>query len=99
MTDRQAMLKVVNTLRQAGYQALLAGGCVRDMLLGIEPCDYDVATNAVPEKVMSLFRRTIAVGAQFGVVVVLCDDFQTQRWLSKRYCGYGGADVYPCYPR
>lgn len=65
------MLRVVRTLRAAGYEALLAGGCVRDKLLGKRPKDYDIATNAVPEAVSRLFRRTLSVGAQFGVVIVL----------------------------
>jgi poly(A) polymerase len=61
---------VVQTLRQRGFQAFLVGGCVRDLLLGREPKDYDVATNATPQQVMSIFPETYAVGAQFGVVLV-----------------------------
>jgi poly(A) polymerase len=61
---------IVQTLRQRGYQAFLVGGCVRDLLLGREPKDYDVATNATPEQVMTIFPQTYAVGAQFGVVLV-----------------------------
>src|SRR5215467_11826322 len=61
---------IVKTLRQSGFQAYLVGGCVRDLLLGREPKDYDVATNATPEHVMRLFPETYAVGAQFGVVLV-----------------------------
>jgi poly(A) polymerase len=64
-------LDVVKRLRAAGFQALWAGGCVRDRLLGLAPADYDVATDARPEAVRKLFRRTIAVGASFGVVEVL----------------------------
>ncbi len=71
MPPRQAVLRVIRDLRRAGFEALLAGGCVRDMLLGKIPKDYDVATNAQPEQVTALFDRTITVGAQFGVVVVL----------------------------
>ena len=67
----QAALKVVNRLQEAGFEAVYAGGCVRDMLLGAEPHDYDVASSARPEQVQSIFRRTVAVGAQFGVVCVL----------------------------
>lgn len=62
---------VLQKLRKAGHEALFAGGCVRDMLLGLEPHDYDVATSALPEAVEKLFPRTIAVGVQFGVVIVL----------------------------
>lgn len=61
---------IVETLRQRGFQAYLVGGCVRDLLLGREPKDYDVATDATPEQVMKVFPETYAVGAQFGVVLV-----------------------------
>lgn len=62
---------IVGQLRQAGYQALWAGGCVRDLTLGHVPSDYDVATDARPEQVIALFpRRTIPVGESFGVVRV-----------------------------
>jgi poly(A) polymerase len=61
---------IVQTLRQQGFQAYLVGGCVRDLLLGRRPKDYDVATNATPEQVMTIFPETYAVGAQFGVVLV-----------------------------
>lgn len=71
MTEREFAIDVVRRLRDAGYQALWAGGCVRDELLGLVPKDYDVATDARPEQVQQLFRRTIAVGASFGVIEVL----------------------------
>jgi poly(A) polymerase len=71
MTEREFAVAVVSRLREAGYQALWAGGCVRDELLDLEPGDYDVATDARPEEVQQLFRRTVAVGASFGVVEVL----------------------------
>ena len=61
---------IVHTLRERGYSAYFAGGCVRDLLLGREPADYDVATSATPHEVMQLFSKTYAVGAQFGVVLV-----------------------------
>ena len=70
-TPREFAVDVVRTLRDAGHEALFAGGCVRDELLGVEPKDYDVATSARPEQVRRLFRRTVAVGAAFGVVEVL----------------------------
>jgi poly(A) polymerase len=60
----------VAQLRAAGYQAYLVGGCVRDLLLGHEPADYDVSTDATPKEIMRLFPETYAVGAQFGVVLV-----------------------------
>src|SRR5437867_10429954 len=71
MTEREFAIEVVQRLRGAGYQVLWAGGCVRDELLGLVPKDYDVATDARPEEVRKLFRRTVAVGLSFGVVEVL----------------------------
>jgi poly(A) polymerase len=68
---RDFATEVLSRLRQAGFQALWAGGCVRDLILGLTPSDYDVASDATPEQVMELFRyRTIPVGAAFGVVRV-----------------------------
>jgi poly(A) polymerase len=61
---------ITGTLREHGHQAYLVGGCVRDLLLGREPADYDVTTDATPDEVMRLFPETYAVGAQFGVVRV-----------------------------
>ncbi len=66
----QAALHIVETLRARGFQAYFAGGCVRDLLLGIAPKDYDVATSATPEKVLMGFDRTFSVGMHFGVVIV-----------------------------
>jgi len=65
-----AALRIVEKLRASGYEAYLAGGCVRDLLVGREPSDYDVATSATPDVVLHLFPHTIAVGAHFGVVLV-----------------------------
>jgi poly(A) polymerase len=69
-TQFEAALEIVKTLRAAGHQAYLAGGCVRDLLLGRSPSDYDVATSATPDLVLDMFPRTFAVGAHFGVVLV-----------------------------
>jgi poly(A) polymerase len=71
MTEREFAADIVRRLRSAGHQALCAGGCVRDQLLGLDPHDYDVATDARPDQVQALFRRTVAVGISFGVVEVL----------------------------
>ncbi len=65
---------VVARLRSEGYQAYYAGGCVRDLLLGHEPADFDVATDARPEVVLNLFPRTFSVGAHFGVVLVAAEE-------------------------
>jgi poly(A) polymerase len=70
----EAALQVVKELRAAGHEAYLAGGCVRDLLLGHIPQDYDVATSATPDAVLNLFKRTFAVGAHFGVVLVADND-------------------------
>ncbi len=67
---REFATSIVQTLRQNGFQAYLVGGCVRDLLLGRAPKDYDVATDATPQQVMGIFPQTYAVGAQFGVVLV-----------------------------
>jgi poly(A) polymerase len=64
---------IVQRLRQEGYEAFFAGGCVRDMLLNKSPQDYDIATSARPEDLQRLFPQTIPVGAQFGVILVLID--------------------------
>ena len=71
MTEREYATDVVRTLQQAGFRALWAGGCVRDERLGLAPNDYDIATDARPEQVQKLFRRTLAVGASFGVIEVI----------------------------
>jgi poly(A) polymerase len=70
-------VEIVRALVAAGHEALLAGGCVRDLLLGTPPHDWDVATDAPPERVCALFRPTRKVGAQFGVVLVR----RRQRWI------------------
>jgi poly(A) polymerase len=70
MVSKAFAISIVETLRERRYQAYLAGGCVRDLLLGREPEDYDVATDATPDEVMQIFPETYAVGAQFGVVLV-----------------------------
>ncbi len=70
MTPRELANSICEALQRKGYQALLVGGCVRDLLLDHEPADYDVTTNATPDEVMSLFPESLAVGAQFGVVLI-----------------------------
>jgi poly(A) polymerase len=70
MVARQAAVEIVRTLRERGHQSFLVGGCVRDLILGREPADYDVSTDATPDQVMRIFPETYAVGAKFGVVLV-----------------------------
>ncbi len=70
MNARELADKIARTLRDAGHQAYLVGGCVRDLELGREPADYDVSTDAHPERVQELFPDSLAIGAQFGVILV-----------------------------
>src|SRR5262249_59667228 len=72
----QVASDVVRRLQAAGHETYFAGGCVRDRLLGRTPGDYDVATAAPPEAVRKLFRRTVGVGAAFGVILVMEGDYQ-----------------------
>lgn len=81
--ERRAAAGVVRTLRDAGHTAYFAGGCVRDELLGMCPTDYDVATDARPERIAGLFRSTSHVGVSFGVVIVRLGP-RDQRWLRDR---------------
>jgi poly(A) polymerase len=70
LCSRPDALAVLKRLRDSGHIAYFAGGCVRDSLLGLEPADWDVATDAPPQRVRSLFPATQAVGAAFGVILV-----------------------------
>jgi len=78
MTHEDAAILIIRELRLHGHEALLAGGCVRDRLLGRPAKDYDVATSAEPAEVSALFARTLEVGAQFGVVIVLMGKCQIE---------------------
>jgi poly(A) polymerase len=74
VTQREKALLIVKRLREAGHEAYLAGGCVRDALLGKEPKDYDIATAARPEQVQQIFPHTVPVGSQYGVILVVLDE-------------------------
>ncbi len=73
---KETATNIVQRLRKAGHTAYFVGGCVRDMVQGIEPHDFDIATSATPEDVQALFARTVPVGAAFGVVLVLDGEHQ-----------------------
>jgi tRNA nucleotidyltransferase/poly(A) polymerase len=75
---RDTATEIIRRLQTAGFAAFWVGGSVRDFLLGREPGDYDIATSALPEQIEALFKRTIAVGRKFGVIVVLEDDHEFQ---------------------
>ncbi len=66
-------MSIVRRLKQAGFEAYFVGGCVRDFVRGVTPGDYDIATSALPDQVTALFERTLAVGAKFGVIMVIAD--------------------------
>ena len=66
--------RILNTLRQNGYEAYLVGGCVRDLLLDRIPKDWDIATNAAPDRIETLFPKTLAIGKVFGIIAVVDDD-------------------------
>lgn len=78
MYAREHAKRICARLGEAGYQALFNGGCVRDIILGREPADYDVCTDARPERVLHIFPGSLTVGAKFGVVIVVEDGIQTE---------------------
>ncbi len=88
MTSKQVAIRIVKHLSEKGFEAYLAGGCVRDMLLGKTAKDYDVATNAQPKDVVKLFKRTLQIGAKFGVVIVLMEGQQVEVATFRSETGY-----------
>ena len=85
---RELANSICETLLRNGYQALLVGGCVRDLLLGREPADYDVTTDATPVEVAGLFPESVAVGAQFGVILVPRDGWKVEVATFRSDLGY-----------
>ena len=73
MSQKDKAIAIIKRLRDEGYESYLAGGCVRDMLLGETPQDYDITTNAKPDDVVRIFPKTVPVGAQFGVILVMVE--------------------------
>jgi len=88
MRARELANSICETLQRNGHQALLAGGCVRDVILGREAADYDVATDATPQRVLELFPDGIAVGAQFGVILVPHDGMKVEVATFRSDVGY-----------
>ena len=88
MKSRDIAFNILRTLHAAGYEAWLVGGCVRDELRGVAPKDFDIATNALPEQVESLFPKTIGVGKSFGVMLVLENDQQFEVATFRAESGY-----------
>lgn len=85
---REATLLVLDRLHESGHQSLIAGGAVRDLLLDRPVSEVDVATSAPPETVERLFDRTVPVGKQFGVILVLVEDFHFEVATFRREGGY-----------
>jgi poly(A) polymerase len=88
VTPREVANSICESLCRNGYQALLVGGCVRDLLLGREPADYDVTTDATPDEVMALFPESVTVGAQFGVMLVPRDGEKVEVATFRSDVGY-----------
>jgi poly(A) polymerase len=88
MSPKELAESISATLNAAAYQAYLVGGCVRDLLLGVEPADYDVSTDAAPDQVQALFPESLAVGAQFGVIVVVDGPVQVEVATFRSDVGY-----------
>ena len=86
---KEEATKVISKLQQSGYLAYFAGGCVRDLLRDQVPTDYDIATNALPEQVTSLFRKTRSVGAHFGVIIVISGEFAFEVATFRNDGSYG----------
>jgi poly(A) polymerase len=78
MNNRELARQIVDVLSRKGHSAYWAGGCVRDMLLGEDPKDFDVATDAVPGQLLEYFPDALQVGAQFGVILVRRADAQVE---------------------
>src|SRR4051812_37187397 len=76
-------VRVVKTLQEEGYEAYIVGGAVRDLLVGLQPKDFDVATNATPEQVKALFRRAYIIGRRFRIVHVVFGRGRQDRGLSE----------------
>jgi poly(A) polymerase len=88
VTPRELANSICETLQRHGYQALLVGGCVRDLLLKRDPADYDVTTDATPEQVATLFPDSLAVGAQFGVMLIPRDGIKVEVATFRSDMGY-----------
>ena len=88
MTARELAGDICRTLQFSGFKAYLVGGCVRDLVLGREPEDYDVATDAHPARVQELFPSSVDVGARFGVILVAADGAQVEVATFRSDVGY-----------
>src|SRR4249920_3024193 len=88
MQPRELANCICDALQDAGFQAFLVGGCVRDILLKREPADYDVATSATPDEVLKLFPDGVTVGAQFGVILLPREGMKVEVATFRSDAGY-----------
>ncbi|MGB7730116.1 MAG: CCA tRNA nucleotidyltransferase [Candidatus Acidiferrum sp.] len=88
MPARELANSICDTLVSEGHQAFFVGGCVRDLLLGRDPIDYDITTNATPQQVLRLFPGSLTVGAEFGVVLVSRDGYKVEVATYRHDIGY-----------
>ena len=88
MSSHELANSICGTLQRHGYQAFLVGGCVRDILLGRQPADYDVATDATPAEVLRLFPKGLDVGAHFGVILLCQDSLKVEIATFRSDIGY-----------
>jgi len=79
---------IVRNIRSNGYEAFFVGGCVRDLLMSTDPKEYDITTNAKPEEISKIFKKTIPIGENFGVVLVLYNGFQFEVATYRKDLGY-----------
>ena len=91
--ERNAATHVARVLQNAGHTAYFAGGCVRDALMGADPKDYDVATNATPNQVQAIFPKSAAVGAAFGVVIVYTSLLVPDMILAESFISFLGLGI------
>jgi len=87
---KQTGIEIIKRLRQAGYKAVFAGGCVRDLVMSNEPHDWDIATSAKPGEVEKLFNKTLAIGKLFGVIVVIENGMQFEVATFRSDADYDG---------
>lgn len=85
---RPTSIEIIKKFRDAGHEAYWAGGCVRDMLLGIEPKDFDIVTSAHPNQIEDLLEKTIPIGKQFGVIMAIEDGHQFEIATFRSDAGY-----------
>ena len=88
MESRQLANSICDTLQRNGFQTFLVGGCVRDILLGRQPADFDVTTDATPDQVLKLFPDGLSVGAQFGVILIPRDGQKVEVATYRRDVSY-----------